>query len=196
VTRGSGGQLWVGVVDPAFAARIPLALMKQSIFVAQLTNAVLPGAFAAVCHGAPSPHCMMCNQAVERRSSVLWCSLTAFGSAKLHATVSIELGHEAGRVVAASESPFVLLVLPNARDDCMLVWTGCDKETEDFSYPTSWPFRQIDPENAVLTTHPLVLAGLWGVFFNALQLLPLARLDGARMVGVCFAKVDRVQKGS
>lgn len=49
-------------------------------------------------------------------------------------------------------------------------------------------FAVVDPENAALTLHPLALAGYWGVVFNALQLLPLGRLDGARMVEALLGK--------
>lgn len=49
-------------------------------------------------------------------------------------------------------------------------------------------FAVVDPENAALTLHPLALAGFWGVVFNALQLLPLGRLDGARMVEALLGK--------
>jgi Zn-dependent protease len=43
-------------------------------------------------------------------------------------------------------------------------------------------FAVVDPGHAALTLHPLALAGYWGVMFNALNLLPMGRLDGARMV--------------
>jgi len=49
-------------------------------------------------------------------------------------------------------------------------------------------FAVVDPEHAALTLHPLALAGYWGVMFNALNLLPMGRLDGARMVEALLGK--------
>eukprot|EP00624_Nannochloropsis_granulata_P005855 evm.model.NODE_41787_length_35735_cov_26.385588.5 len=49
-------------------------------------------------------------------------------------------------------------------------------------------FAVVDPEHAALTLHPLALAGYWGVMFNALNLLPMGRLDGARMVESLLGK--------
>jgi len=50
------------------------------------------------------------------------------------------------------------------------------------NYMLPGAFASVDPANASLAVHPLVLAGYWGVIFNALDLIPLGRLDGARML--------------